>query len=173
MRSAFLLGIVTTVLSIDVAADPRPAQRIYITADIPTVPVQPRRAGRVAFRLPTLTYALTLTSYCDENWQPASVSINVADSRMSIDAEQLRSHEAIDVQLRIPSNQIAPLRIERFCVEEDMDGIRPDDRFVTIPAALSAQASLLCVLESERSITYVTKPLDVTLECQAPEVAAE
>ncbi|MFQ6004153.1 MAG: hypothetical protein ACE5OQ_01505 [Woeseia sp.] len=173
MRKAFLLGILATALSVKVAAGPRPAQRIDITADTPTVSVQPRGAGRIAFRLPTLTYALTLTMVCDEEWRPASVSINVADSRMSIDEELLRSSAAIDVELKIPSNQIAPLRIERFCVEENTDGVPPDDNFVTIAAALSAQASLLCILESEQSIVYVTKPLDVTLECETPEVARD
>ena len=76
----------------------------------------PRRPGRFAMRLPSLTYALTLTTDCDENWQANSVLISVADSRVSFDAEKLREDTSLEFKLQIPSDQIAPLRIENFCV---------------------------------------------------------
>ncbi len=184
MRAALLFGLIATVCSVAVPAEPRPVPGIEISADVPTVTVTPRRAGQFALRLPSLTYTLTLIAYCEENWQPASVSISIADSRKSLDAEQLEVAAVLDLELRVPSNQIAPLRIERFCIKDDQKDFQPDnagdnkepagadENTVIISAALSAQASLLCATDSEQSITYVTKPLDVMLECSAPEPAA-
>ncbi len=184
MRAAILFGFIATVCSIAVPAEPRPLPGIEISADVPTVTVTPRRAGRFTLRLPSLTYTLTLTAYCEENWQPASISISIADSRKSLDAEQVELAAVLDLELRVPSNQIAPVRIERFCIKDDQKGFQPDntgdnkepasadENTVIISAALSAQASLLCATDSEQSITYVTKPLDVMLECSVPEPAA-
>ncbi len=175
----------TTVCSGAVPAEPRPVAGIEISANVPTVTVTPRRAGRFALRLPTLTYTLTLTAYCEENWHPASVSISIADSRKSLDAGQLEQAAVLDLELQVPSNQIAPVRIERFCIKDDQKQIQPgdtgdnkepagaDENTVIISAALSAQASLLCATDSEQSITYITKPLDVMLECNVPETAAK
>lgn len=184
MRAALLFGFVATVCSVAVPAEPRPVPGIEISADVPTVTVTPRRAGRLALRLPSLTYTLTFTAYCEENWQPASVSISIADSRKSLDAEQLELAAVLALKLRVPSNQIAPVRIERFCIRDDQKDLQADDtgdnkepasadeNTVIISAALSAQASLLCATDSEQSITYITKPLDVMLECSVPESAA-
>lgn len=91
----------------------------------------------------------------------------------------------LDLELQVPSNQIAPVRIERFCVQDDQQDFQADEagdnnepasadeNTVIISAALSAQASLLCATDSEQSITYITKPLDVMLECSVPEPAAK
>jgi hypothetical protein len=185
MRAALLFGFMATVCSVAVPAEPRPVPGIELSADVPTVTVTPRRAGRFALHLPSLTYSLTLTAYCQENWQPASVSISIADSRKSLDAEQLELATVLDLELQVPSNQIAPVRIERFCIKDDQIDFQPDspgdnkepaganENTVIISAALSAQASLLCATDSEQSITYITKPLDVMLECSVPEPAAK
>jgi hypothetical protein len=37
---------------------------------------------------------------------------------------------------------------------------------MTIPAALSVQASLLCEGEEDKAMTYVSRPLDVSLVCE-------
>jgi hypothetical protein len=185
MRAVFLFGIMAAVCSVAVPAEPRPVPGIEISADVPTVKVTPRRAGHFALRLPSLTYTLTLTAYCEENWHPASVSISIADSRKSLDAEHLKLATVLELELQVPSNQIAPVRIERFCIEDDQKDFQSGDtgdnkrlagadkNTVIISAALSAQASLLCATDSEQSITYITKPLDVMLECSVPEPAAK
>lgn len=172
MRTALLFGFLTLVSSVAVPAETTPVQGIEISADVPTVTIGPRRAGRFALRLPSLTYSLTLTTYCAQNWQPASLSINIADSRESFDADQLQDSEELRLEIRIPSNQIAPLRIERFCIDDEQADAADNDE-ITVSAALSAQASLLCVAESEQSMTYVTQPLDVTLECAVPDPAVD
>ena len=89
---------------------------------------------------------------------------------------QLQAGAVLQSELQVPSNQLAPLRVERFCNDDEQEDFQPDstnDNKITIPAVLSAQASLRCENESEQSITYVTKPLDVTLECRVPETAVD
>jgi hypothetical protein len=119
--------------------------------------------------LPGLTYAMTVTVNCDTDWRPDSVSVSVADSRASFNADELQVGGELTLELRIPSNQIAPLRIERFCIADDSDV--PDatiqDR-ITVSGVMSAQASLRCATGSEQSTMYVTKTLDVMLECAEP-----
>jgi len=172
MRPTLLLGFAAAICTAAIATESQPVQGVEISADIPTVTVAPRRVGHVTIRLPSLSYALTMNAYCDENWQPASISINVADIRKSFDAGQLQAAAVLESELQIPSNQIAPLRVERFCIDDKQEGSQPDsadDNKITIPAVLSAHASLRCTTESEQSISYVTKPLDVTLECGLPD----
>ena len=182
MRTKLLLGFLATVFPVVVPAEPRPVQGIEISVNVPTVMVTPRRAGRfVLLRLPSLTYALTLTTFCDKNWQPASVSVSIADSGKSFNAQQLQGVAMLETKLQIPAIQIAPLPVEQFCIKDKQKEFQPgnaDDNEtpsgtnankITISSVLSAQASLLCATESEQFITYVTKPLDVTLECNTNE----
>ena len=166
MRSLVLAGVLI-VGPVALATEPDPAQYIEVSADVPVVTIAPRRAGRFAVRLPSLTYSLVVTTYCDANWAPTSVSISIADSRKAFGPEQLNAEQDLELELRVPSSQIAPLRVEEFC----MGDAGEDGDTLTIPAALSAQASLRCAMESEQSISYVTKPLDVTLECSKPSAA--
>lgn len=176
MRPILIFGIVAAVCFVASAAESEPLQGIEIFADIPTVTVAPQRSGRFAMRLPSLSYALTVNAYCDEDWRPASVLISIADVRKSFDADQLQAGAVLEWVLQVPSNQIAPLRVERFCVDDKQEGFQPgseDDIKITIPAVLSAHASLLCATESEQSISYVTKPLDVILECSVPDPAID
>jgi len=170
MRPALIFGFVATIAPVSFAAEAEPVHDFGISADVPIVTVAPRRAGRMTMSLPGLTYAMTLTVDCDTNWQPDSVSISVADSRTSFNAEQLQAGRELNLELRIPSIQIAPLRVEKFCVVSDLN--TPEaliQNRITVPGVLSAQASLRCATDSEQSMLYVTKPLDVVLKCDAPE----
>ena len=171
MRAALISSIFATVASIAIAAETVPVHNIEITADVPTVTVSPRQTGHTTTQLPDLTYRLSVTVDCETNWQPDSVSISVADSRASISAEELQAGGELDLQLRIPLNQIAPLRVEHFCFDGGEVAISPNS--ITIPGVVSAQASLRCVTESTKSIMYVSKPLDVLLECAVPERATD
>ena len=154
-------------------AETEPVHDIGIAADVPTVTVMARAPSRTSVRLPSLTYALTLTIDCAASWQPDSVSVSVADSRASFVTEQLQTGGKLILELRIPANQLAPLRIEEFCIDDgNSDSGVADRDTITVPGVVSAQASLRCATESEQSIKYVTVPLDVVLECAATEDAA-
>ena len=172
MRPALLSGLLAAAASIATATDTQPGHNIEITADVPTVQVSPRRAGRISMRLPSLTFALNVSVVCDKNWRPDSVSVSVADSRTSFNAEQLQASSDFGLELRIPSNQIAPVRIEQFCIAGGSGELDKTNRSrITIPGVVSAQASLRCATESTKSIIYVTEPLDVVLECVVPDPA--
>ena len=168
MRS-ILLFLFAAVAVVSSAAEPGAVHKIVISVDVPTVVVEPRRPGRYAMHLPGLTYAVTLTTDCDGDSQAKSVSISVADSRLSFDAQELQNATALQFHLQIPSRQIAPLRIEDFCIRSDA-GIAYQES-LTVSAVLSAQGSLRCASETGESIKYVTKPLDVMLECDVSEPA--
>lgn len=161
MRKLFLIGAVTAT-TVAFATEPESEQRIKISANIPAVTIAPRREGRFALQLPGLTYTLTLTMHCDAGWKPSSVSVSIADTGKILTGEQLESGTDVELQLSVPSSQIAPLRIENFCIGSAVDGQ------LTIPAALSAQASIRCTSESDQKIKYVTKLLAVMLQCGAP-----
>ena len=170
MRRALLVGFTAPVFAIVVLrAETHRSQDIEISFETPTVSVEPRRPGRFGLRLPSLTYVLRLTSSCVEDWRPASVSVNIADSRRSFDAEQLSASDELSLELRVPANQIAPLRVETFCLDDKSAGTRANDEEneIKVSAALSVHASLLCASGGEESITYVSKPLDVILRCNA------
>jgi hypothetical protein len=120
-------------------------------------------------RLPTLEYQFAIQVRCAENRTPGSLSLNVADSRKSLAADEIASNGATEFSLRIPASQMAPLVIENFCVDQDQAGGDRNNDYqdrVTIVAALSAQVSLLCESDDEQVMTYVSRPLDVSLICE-------
>lgn len=143
---------------------------LSVSANAPTVSVAPRDSGRSFMRLPTLEYVFEIHAKCSDGRMPKSISLNVADTRMSLAAEQIASDGPTEFSLQVPASQIAPLAIENFCIAEDGDDENIDDDMQTelsVESALSAQASLLCEGEDDRAMTYVSRPLDVSLVCDA------
>lgn len=71
----------------------------------------------------------------------------------------------------VPEEQIAPLTIGDFCVD-DLNArtikAEPDQRIVR--DVLSVQASLLCARDNQQKMTYVSHPLDIRLTCEHPQV---
>ena len=178
MFTKLLFGFLATIFPVVISAEPEPAQVIEISVNVPTVMVTPHHTDHfISLQLPSLIYDLTLTTFCDKNWQPISVSVSIADSGKSFNARQLQGTAILKTQLQIPAMQIAPLPVEQFCIKNKQEKLQPGNtnnnetpsgsnrNKITISSVLSAQASLLCATETEQSITYVTKSLDVTLEC--------
>ncbi len=155
---------------------PGPAQgkdSLSVAANSPSVPVVPRNPGRSFIRLPTLEYDFEVRASCSDGKLPKSLSLNVADSRKSLAANQIISDGPTEFSLRIPASQIAPLVIEDFCITEvGEEGQTVNDARtqVSISSALSAQASLLCESDDDRTMTYVSQTLDVSLVCERPSI---
>jgi hypothetical protein len=122
-------------------------------------------------QLPDLSYAMVINADCEEAWQPVSLSISIADTSKSFDATQLQPTGTLNFEVEVPSSQIAPVHLEKFCIAS----LEADDKDVggrlKIPAMLSMHVSLRCAADSEQSISYVTEPLDVILECNVTEPA--
>ncbi len=141
---------------------------LLVTADAPLVPLLPRNPGRNFVRLPTLEYNFEIRVHCSDSRSPALLSLNVADTRKSLAAEQIISDGPTEISLRIPASQIAPRVIEDFCVVQpggngDRNSVAHPQ--IAIPAVLSAQVSLLCEGDEDQAITYVSRALDVSLRC--------
>lgn len=153
---------------------------LSVAANAPVVNIAPRNPGRNFLRLPTLEYDFEIHTACAENRSPEILSLNVADTRKSLQADKIVNDGPTKISLRIPGNQIAPLAVEDFCIvavpddgDVTIESRSRTARRITIPAALSAQASLLCASDDEKAMTYVSRTLDVSLVCDDLEEKAE
>ena len=161
-------------LLVALAAGPAVARDfLSVAANAPAVNIAPRNPGRNFVRLPTLEYEFEIHSRCTDSRTPESISLNVADTHESLQADKIANDGPTRISLRIPASQIAPLVVEDFCIVsgEDDDDAASDARSlaqsqITIPAALSAQASLLCANGDDKTMTYVSRTLDVSLVCE-------
>lgn len=143
------------------------AERLDVIASAATAPVEASRAGRRAIRLPALTYRFQLRHACAVPARPMSLSLAVADSRQTIAGDDLAAANGIArLRLELPAGQIAPVAVDDFCVAN-----APRERraaALTLPALLSASASLRCVDDARVTVTWATVPLDVVLVCRGP-----
>ncbi|MGH8194609.1 MAG: hypothetical protein ACREQ8_09450 [Woeseiaceae bacterium] len=179
MNTRYLSILIASLHAGPAAAENDSTGPLTIAAATPVISVSRHPPGRYFLSPPTLEYAFDVGAHCDDVGTPRSVSITVADSRLTLSASDLDGNGLHQVLLTIPARQIAPIAIDNFCVFGPNDAIsivEPEivstvpvaepDR-VTVGAALSAHVSLLCSDENEQKITYVTRPLDVTLACEA------
>jgi hypothetical protein len=158
-------------------AEGEPSDSLTISAAAPVVSVSQHPPGRYFLSLPTLKYTFEVGTVCSGEAKPQSLSINIADSRRTLSAPELDVNGTHKVLLAVPAQQLAPIAIDQFCVYDMTDAISivepeiaaaaplAEPARITVGAALSAHVSLLCSDDSSKQITYVTRPLDVTLAC--------
>ncbi len=160
-------------------ADTQP--RIALTANAPLVRVSPQPAGRHFINLPALDYSFNIDARCSDDWIAESLFLNVADTRLRFNAQQLAGNQHDRLVLRVSERQLAPIAVHDFCAIESTDAsagsgsvagnapteapVRLDARELKISAALSAHASLRCASDTQQKVTYVSQPLDLTLAC--------
>jgi hypothetical protein len=139
-----------------------------VTANTPAITVSTRPAGRNFMRLPDLDFLFVIDARCPTGLQPGSLSISIADTRVSLGAAEAGAAMPLNVPVSVPASQIGPIAVARFCAADgDTDTGQPDST-MTFPAVLSAQVSLLCTGEAESDMSYVSRALDVTLHCESP-----
>ncbi|HWM30050.1 MAG TPA: hypothetical protein VNQ14_16425 [Woeseiaceae bacterium] len=167
------------------SADGSAVHRLAVGANRTSVTVVPQSPDRHFFELPSLDIVFRIEASCHKDWQPESLSLNVADSLVTRNASELLHNSHQQIALRIPAEQLAPIAIRNFCVidgaaegsGEDAGppagGDSGNTLEMTVSAALSAHASLRCSNGDEQKIIYVTEPLDVTLVCEEPKDAGE
>lgn len=184
-----LLGLPIALCQSPLAvADTQP--RIALIANAPLVRVSPQPAGRHFVDLPALEYSFDIDAQCNDDWVAESLFLNVADTRLRFNAEQLAANQHDRTVLRVSERQLAPIAVHDFCAIENVGnagasagsgaaaGNAPTEGSVhfaaqelTIIAALSAHASLRCANDSQQRVTYVSQPLDLTLACGDADVS--
>lgn len=151
--------------------------RIALTANAPLVSVSPRPTGRHFVDLPELEFSFEIDAQCSSDWIAESLFLNVADTRLTFNKEQMAGNEHNRIVLRVSERQLAPIAVHDFCATENTD-IDPASRIDptegaapfnvkdrAISAALSAHASLRCASGGQQRVVYVSQPLDLTLAC--------
>jgi hypothetical protein len=142
---------------------------LKFSADTATANVMPRSRERAPLQLPDLEYQFRIDAVCRDDLSPASLSLAVADTRRTFNAAQIVAGALDEVRLLVPADQIAPVVIANFCVADgDTDQAATSASHLTVHAALSAQASLLCIGDTDRSMKYASANLDVMLVCENP-----
>lgn len=140
---------------------------LKFSADTPKADVKQRSGERAPLQLPDLEYNFRVDAVCRDNLVPASLSLAVADTRRTFDAEQIVAGALNEFRLLVPAAQIAPVVVANYCVADgDNEGDVTSASSLTVYAALSAQASLLCIGDADRSMKYASTNLDVMLVCE-------
>lgn len=150
---------------------------LLLTANTPRVEIARRSAARNYLRLPALEFAFQFTAQCAGGFSPQSMSLSIADSRKSLSAEQLANMAAdAELTITVPAKQLAPIAIENFCIVTATEAgaiTSPAKQAITLPAAFSAQGSLLCVYEDQQEMIYTSHSLGITLVCDSVDEETE
>jgi hypothetical protein len=170
--------LVSFLLPVFILCGPALAETsLTMQADTPEVSIESRSSGRNALHLPALQYAFTFEASCGDDLQPVSLQLSVADTRKTLRTEQIVADSLTMTSLSIPANQIAPVVINNFCQRVDAQvsdvQTQSEPSRISIPAALSAQASLRCASETDEHTVYVSSPLNVMLACDIPAESSQ
>lgn len=114
-----------------------------------------------------LAFTLTVESGCAQEANPGSLSVSIADTRVSLVAAQIGAVTVTDLVL--PGAQAGPLHVGGFCRAGDAETTGQ----LLVEDAYTAHLSLTCVRNDETSIVYRTLPLSVLLICKTPDADAD
>lgn len=183
-RTAFISFLVLIAATGEARTEDAPPGRVTATAEPPVVTVTGLPPGRYFVDLPALAYAFEITADCGGDAVPQSVSINVADSRITLNREELAQSPGPPRVLTIPASQTAPVAVDDFCTlapgPAEATPAGPQElsftpsiaaegpQILVIPDVLSAQVSLVCGEGEERRMSWASQPLAVTLACALP-----
>jgi hypothetical protein len=147
------------------------ANDLQVAADTPAITVSTRSGRRNFMRLPALEFAFVIETSCRADLVPQAVSLSIADTRVTVSADELSSDLPLEISVRIPAAQIAPVAVNKFCTNDDTAEGARKNKPVRISSVLSAQASLLCAGEPGSEMIYASASLDVLLHCEIDESA--
>ena len=164
------IGLIAVGLGSSALADDADDKGFAIIASAATAQIAAGPTGRRTLRLPALNFRFQFQLACRGATQPLSLGVTIADTHRSLGTEALVSDVGVArTTIRIPSGQIAPVSIEGFCAADNGSS---EARPLTLPALLSASASLRCGDDEHSSMQYASVPLDVVLVCEPPEPPA-
>lgn len=146
--------------------------RLFVHTEPAVASITPHPGSRKLIRLPELEFPLRISAQCAAGRMPESISVSVADTHRTFSGEDLPVSAILETSVRISPRQIAPIAMRDFCVSANES--RPS---LLVATALTAQISLRCVKDDERSIAFRAEALDILLSCEtgdakAPDIAA-
>ena len=171
MKSAFPVLVISSAVvgTLYLLIQPLPAVagELDVSVNTPTVIISTRPAGRNFMQLPGLEYQFAVDAQCPATLQPSSITISIADTRVSVSGADLSAPMPLSIPVNVPASQIGPIAVDRFCTASPAEASDAPDPQLIIPAVLSAQISLLCADEADSEMTYASNSLDVVLDCAA------
>ena len=141
---------------------PADVDRLIVQTDPAVVSISPIAEERNLLSLPDLEFPFRIIARCRSNRQPDSISISIADTRVSFDREALSADAVLEISIGVSSRQVAPVAVDGFC----STGSRQVNQ-LQLPTALTAQVSLRCTRGEEQSIAFRARALDVLVNCEA------
>lgn len=148
-----------------VAESAEAGDALTLTASESSAQLAPRERGPQQVSLPALEFSLRATIACPPGADAESVTVSIADTRMHFGPGDISDKTALDVNISVPSRQIAPVTVADFCVR----GQPGEKNHLLIPGVATAQASLRCRSEKESSLHFKSAVLPIRLLCVADE----
>ena len=145
-------------------------ERIRVAAKPASVEVTPLPVGRDFIRLPTLEFSLAVEPVCRPGSAATSLSISLADTRLTFGAQELDGNPVLEAALSLPRAQSGPLKVHQFCRDDEGGDA---SRTLLLEDAFTARLSLRCGSDDRHTITYATQPLAVELRCRRADPAAD
>lgn len=134
--------------------------RLIIETSPATASVVPLDGDRKLLRLPDLEFPVRVVARCSAGRTPESISISIADTRVSFGREALSDDAVLETSVRVSARQMAPVAVDGFCTSES-----GSSEPLLLSTALTAQISLRCVRDDEQSIAFRARTLDVLVNC--------
>jgi len=123
-----------------------------------------REQGPQQVSLPLLEFSLLASFACPSDADAESVTVSIADTHKRLGPDEISDKAALDVRVSVPANQIAPVTVADFCIDDGPD----DKQDLLVPGVATAQASLRCRSENESFLYFASAVLPVRLHC-APD----
>jgi hypothetical protein len=134
--------------------------RLIIETSPAIASVMPLDGDRKLLRLPDLEFPVRVVARCGSGRTPESISISIADTRVSFGREVLSDDAVLETSVLVSSRQMAPVAVEGFCTS-----VSGPSESLLLSTALTAQISLLCVRDDDQSIAFRARTLDVLVNC--------
>ena len=161
-KRSFLLLAAMALAGLAWAAGP---PRLMVEVAPAVALIQPLAEGRRLLRLPDLDFEFGIDASCGPDHAVASVSISIADTRMTLSGAEFQDDAFANATIGLPARQISPIAVDGFCPEA-----QTESSSLLIHDAVTAQVSLRCASAERESITYTSQSLDVTVVCDtSPE----
>jgi hypothetical protein len=137
-------------------------ESVVIAAQETEAFVAPRAARLRVIDLPALDFGLRAAFTC--KGQAESLTLSIADSFTTLDAEALTDQRAAAAALTVPASQVALAASSTFCLEDDPASAD----LLLVPALTTAHASLRCSNDDGATVHFTSTPLQVRLRCNRP-----